>query len=175
MRWLDKKPSVWRRCALMIGIGCVSVWTSCAGSPTPPKCDCGRWEQELTYYTERYFEALEDIGNLRQQLKACHEGARSRPALQIVSAFDDVASCTVQGYVSRFPGEPLSWTRIDHCPSVRAEASDDALVFYSSRVWVRVRIDPDRGYRRVQYRWGAIVAHLDGQTIPIEWGWVLKP
>jgi hypothetical protein len=44
------------------------------GCQSPPKpCDCGEAEKELRVYTERYFDALEDKGNLRQQLKACQE------------------------------------------------------------------------------------------------------
>ncbi len=40
---------------------------------SPKPCDCGEAEKELRVYTERYFDALEDKGNLRQQLKACQE------------------------------------------------------------------------------------------------------
>jgi hypothetical protein len=39
----------------------------------PEPCACGKTEQQLREYTDRYLDALEDVGNLRQQLKACHE------------------------------------------------------------------------------------------------------
>jgi hypothetical protein len=45
-----------------------------SGCATPPKpCDCGQAEKEMRAYMLNYFDALEDAGNLRQQLKACHE------------------------------------------------------------------------------------------------------
>lgn len=36
-------------------------------------CDCGIAEKELRAYTLKYLDAMEDVGNLRQQLKACQE------------------------------------------------------------------------------------------------------
>ena len=39
----------------------------------PKPCDCGQAEKELRAYTLKYFDALEDNGNLRQQRKACEE------------------------------------------------------------------------------------------------------
>ena len=41
--------------------------------PNPKPCDCGQAEKELRAYTLKYFNALEDVGNLRHQLKACEE------------------------------------------------------------------------------------------------------
>lgn len=38
-----------------------------------PACECGTAEKELRLYMNAYFDALEDKGNLRQQLKACQE------------------------------------------------------------------------------------------------------
>ncbi len=53
----------------------LSVWSmSLSGChPAPKPCDCGQAAVELTRYTTLYFDALEDVGNLRQQLKACQE------------------------------------------------------------------------------------------------------
>ena len=45
--------------------------TGCASKPEP--CACGQAEQELRYYTEQYHYCLEDVGNLRHQLKAYQE------------------------------------------------------------------------------------------------------
>lgn len=42
-------------------------------SPDPQPCDCGVAEKELRAYTLKYFDALEDSGMLRQQIKACEE------------------------------------------------------------------------------------------------------
>ena len=41
--------------------------------PAPQPCDCGQAEKELRAYTLKYVDALEDVGNLRHQLKACEE------------------------------------------------------------------------------------------------------
>jgi hypothetical protein len=58
----------------MTGIACVSALLSMSGCATPPKpCDCGQAEKEMRAYMLKYFDALEDAGNIRQQLKACHE------------------------------------------------------------------------------------------------------
>lgn len=58
----------------MIGLSIAGLSLCLSACQTPPKpCDCGVAEQELRYYTEQYHEALEDIGNLRQQLKAAEE------------------------------------------------------------------------------------------------------
>jgi hypothetical protein len=45
--------------------------SGCATKLEP--CDCGVAEKELRAYTLKYFDALEDVGNLRQQVKACQE------------------------------------------------------------------------------------------------------
>jgi len=53
-----------------------ALLTSCGifrPSPEPQPCDCGVAEKELRAYTLRYLDALEDVGNLRQELKACQE------------------------------------------------------------------------------------------------------
>jgi len=39
----------------------------------PEPCACGNVEAQLRVYTDRYLDALEDVGNLRHQLKACQE------------------------------------------------------------------------------------------------------
>ena len=44
---------------------------ACQNAPKP--CECGEAFIETERYTQAYLEALEDIGNLRQQLKACEE------------------------------------------------------------------------------------------------------
>lgn len=53
---------------------CAVSLMSLSGCQTKPDpCDCPFAEAELTKYTNKYFDALEDKGNLRQQLKACQE------------------------------------------------------------------------------------------------------
>ena len=48
--------------------------TSCASwRASPEPCDCGVAEKETRAYTLKYFDAMEDVGNLRHQLKACEE------------------------------------------------------------------------------------------------------
>lgn len=55
----------------IVGLMCVAfLVSSCTSVPNPRYVDCSEAEVELRYYTERYFSALEDIGNLRQELKA---------------------------------------------------------------------------------------------------------
>lgn len=49
------------------------VWLLASCASAPPPCDCGVAEKELRAYTLKYLDALEDSGNLRQQLKACNE------------------------------------------------------------------------------------------------------
>lgn len=56
---------------------CVVLLLSMIGCLSNPKpCDCGEAEKELRSYMLKYFDALEDGGNLRQQLKACQESRR---------------------------------------------------------------------------------------------------
>jgi hypothetical protein len=47
--------------------------SGCLNSPKPLPCDCSVAEKETRAYTLKYFDALEDVGNLRQSLKACEE------------------------------------------------------------------------------------------------------
>lgn len=48
--------------------------TSCSVFQAKPEpCNCGQAETELRAYTFKYLDAMEDVGNLRQQLKACQE------------------------------------------------------------------------------------------------------
>lgn len=56
------------------GMICVLLLLSMSGCATRPEpCNCDQAEKELRSYTLKYFDALEDVGNLRQQLKACQE------------------------------------------------------------------------------------------------------
>ena len=58
----------------MTGLLCGTLLLSlnaCQSVPSP--CDCGEAFKETERYTQAYLEALEDLGNLRQQLKACEE------------------------------------------------------------------------------------------------------
>lgn len=61
----------WLRMTLpLFGLLWLSL-SACQSSPKP--CDCGEAFAETERYTQDYLDALEDIGNLRQQLKACEE------------------------------------------------------------------------------------------------------
>lgn len=42
-------------------------------SPAPQPCDCGQADKAMRQYMLQYFDALEDVGNLRHQIKACEE------------------------------------------------------------------------------------------------------
>lgn len=57
--------------ALMISSGLLMSCSVFQAKPEP--CACGKTEAQLREYAVKYFDALEDVGNLRQQLKACHE------------------------------------------------------------------------------------------------------
>ena len=64
------------RSLTIVGMICAVLLLSlsaCSHSPEPQPCNCDVAEQELRAYTLKYFDALEDTGNLRQQLKACQE------------------------------------------------------------------------------------------------------
>ena len=65
MRWLAMISLL----SLMLLSGC--AWL--APSPEPLPCDCGVAEKEMRKYMLQYFDALEDVGTLRQELKACTE------------------------------------------------------------------------------------------------------
>ena len=47
--------------------------SGCQSAPDPQPCDCGVAEKELRAYTLKYFDALESVGVLRHELKACSE------------------------------------------------------------------------------------------------------
>lgn len=53
------------------------LWLGLSGCQTSPSqvppLPCSELEAELYTYTQKYLDALEDIGNLRQQLKAANE------------------------------------------------------------------------------------------------------
>lgn len=53
---------------------CGILWLSLSGCQSTPKpCDCGLAEKELRHYAEGYFHEIAENGNLRQDLKICHE------------------------------------------------------------------------------------------------------
>jgi hypothetical protein len=58
---------------LPISLALLLSLSGCLNSPKPLPCDCAVAEQATRAYTLKYFDALEDLGNLRQQLKACEE------------------------------------------------------------------------------------------------------
>ena len=58
----------------MILLGSLLALSGCGIFQANPKpCDCGQAEKELRAYTLKYFDVVEDTGNLWQQLKACQE------------------------------------------------------------------------------------------------------
>lgn len=59
--------------ALLICAVSLTSWSGCQTKPKPEPCNCQFAEEEMTRYTNKYLNALEDVGNLRQQLKACQE------------------------------------------------------------------------------------------------------
>ena len=60
-------------------LGCVLLLVSLNACQAVPKpCDCNKAEQELETYTEAYMNAMEDRGNLSQQLKACQDKSLPR-------------------------------------------------------------------------------------------------
>ncbi len=62
------------RSLTIAGMICAGLLLNLSGCRTKPEpCNCGLAERELTVYTQKYFDALEDVGNLRQQVKACKE------------------------------------------------------------------------------------------------------
>lgn len=58
----------WTKIAGLMCVACLV--SSCTSAPNPRITDCAEAEAELRYYTAQYFLALEDLGNLRQELKA---------------------------------------------------------------------------------------------------------
>lgn len=65
MRWLGMIFLL----SLMLSSGC--AWL--VPSPDPLPCDCGVAEKEMRKYMLQYFDAMEDVGNLNQRIKACEE------------------------------------------------------------------------------------------------------
>lgn len=59
-----------KRLCLSLSV-CLLSLNACA-SPPPP-CDCDVAVTMLRSYTQEYHACLVDVGNLRQQLKACQE------------------------------------------------------------------------------------------------------
>jgi len=55
----------------MISSSLLLSLSACQTKPEP--CNCERAEVEMRTYANKYLDALEDVGNLRQQLKACQE------------------------------------------------------------------------------------------------------
>ena len=57
------------------GVICAVSLLSMSGCLSKPDviCDCDTAEKELRSYMLQYLDAVEDRGNLRQQLKACQE------------------------------------------------------------------------------------------------------
>ncbi len=87
------------------------------------------------------------------------------------AVFSDAVTCTVQGYVSRdTAADAVTFAREDLCPGVKQDADQHALLLHSPTHWVYVPISPEPGHRRFVYHWGAGVAHLHTETVPIQWG-----
>lgn len=61
----------WR---IMIGLGSLYLLLNLTGCQTPLEpCNSDESIRATTHYTEMYLNCLEDVGNLRQQKKACEE------------------------------------------------------------------------------------------------------
>ena len=89
-----------------------------------------------------------------------------------VWAFTDTVSCAVQGHVYKSTTEEvITFARADSCQGVRVSSDETKLVLYSPHAWVVVPIQAEKGHRRFMYRWGAEVAHVESETVPITWGW----
>ena len=73
---MPRKRNVKTPCGIIVGLILLGSLTSCGifpPSPKPQPCNCDEAEKALRAYTLKYFDALEDVGNLRQELKACQE------------------------------------------------------------------------------------------------------
>ena len=85
-------------------------------------------------------------------------------------AFTDSVSCTVQGKVYKLTAEEIvTFAPGSTCTGLRVSADDRQLVIYSPYHWVTVPIGIEKGWRMFQYRWGAEVAHLGAETVPVRW------
>jgi hypothetical protein len=59
---------------IIAGLISSALLMSCTGlQPKPEPCNCDVAEKELRAYMLHYLDAIEDVGNLGQQLKACQE------------------------------------------------------------------------------------------------------
>lgn len=59
------------------GMICVGLLLNLSGCQTKPEpCNCERAVTELETYTMKYFDAKQDLGMVREQLRACERGAR---------------------------------------------------------------------------------------------------
>lgn len=96
-------------------------------------------------------------------------------AMLFASDFHDTVSCSVQGHVYKMhEADPIEFKRSDSCAGIRYELAQDEMVLYSPYIWVRIVVPAEYGHRRMLYRWGAKVAHIGPDTVPIYWGWVEK-
>lgn len=55
-----------------LGLICLSV-AACTTPPPPVPCTCQVALDKLERQTDKYHQALNEIGNLRHQLTICHE------------------------------------------------------------------------------------------------------
>ncbi|MEM4360112.1 MAG: hypothetical protein QXT45_06250 [Candidatus Bilamarchaeaceae archaeon] len=82
--------------------------------------------------------------------------------------------CYVRGYVYRV-GEEVSWVREDRCDRLHVELVEDALIIYSDKYWVIVKIpDSVKGYDSFWYRWGSSNAYIHGVPVKVDWGFVMR-
>jgi hypothetical protein len=89
--------------------------------------------------------------------------------LWLVLAFADGSDCLLQGSFHWLP-EGQVFVREDGC-SVRSQQEGRHVVFWSNHRWVAVRIPS--GAKSLSYRWGRAVAHVNGDSVKVEYGTIL--
>jgi hypothetical protein len=88
--------------------------------------------------------------------------------------FTDSISCAVQGVVEAQPGHHLVFTRVDTCLSISQRIEQNKVLLWSPHRWAVVTLPAGALQGRLSYRWGAPVAYLEQEAIPVTWGLLLR-
>lgn len=91
------------------------------------------------------------------------------PLLWLVLAFAGGSDCLLQGSFHQLHDQQ-AFVREDGCP-VKSQQEGDHVVFWSQARWVAIKIPT--GARSLSSRWGRTVAHVNGDTVTVQYGTTL--
>lgn len=93
----------------------------------------------------------------------------------VFASFNTNIYCHVRGYVYYDGYDTSSLDRNDLCTMIYSRVEEDQIILWTDMCWVLVKI-PEfvKGFTTFWYKWGSENVYINGQSVHIKWGYILR-